>query len=246
MHRGYTKRWRKRWDKNYHHDPNLWLLMDFFIDHANYKDTEVYFPNVGTIPVKRGQRVFGTRKLAEFLRVARGVLRRKLKILESIGFLTLQTTHQYSIATVLNYDKYNPLKDEGDPPNDQEAAQGRPTDDPPTTTDNKDNKERKKKKEIYTPDFLNFWHAYPRKVAKAAAFKAWQKVNEKPDINFLIKTVGRQAQSEQWRQDGGKFIPHPSTWINQRRWEDEHESSTPPSGPEGDLEKWLRECDKNK
>lgn len=59
MHRGYTKRWRKRWDKNYHHDPLLWMLMDFFIDFANYKDSEVFFPNVGVIPLKRGQHIFG-------------------------------------------------------------------------------------------------------------------------------------------------------------------------------------------
>ena len=35
MHRGYTKRWRKRWDKGYHKDPVLWIMMDYFIDFAH-------------------------------------------------------------------------------------------------------------------------------------------------------------------------------------------------------------------
>jgi hypothetical protein len=30
-----------------------------------------------------------------------------------------------------------------------------------------------------------------------------------------------QRQSAQWQRDDGQFIPHPSTWLNGRRWEDE-------------------------
>jgi hypothetical protein len=33
--------------------------------------------------------------------------------------------------------------------------------------------------------------------------------------------------SEQWRRDDGRFIPHPATWLNQRRWEDEAEPAAP-------------------
>ena len=38
MNRGYTKRWRKKRDKGYHQDPLLWVMMDYFIDYANYKE----------------------------------------------------------------------------------------------------------------------------------------------------------------------------------------------------------------
>jgi hypothetical protein len=27
--------------------------------------------------------------------------------------------------------------------------------------------------------------------------------------------------SAEWTKDGGQFIPHPATWLNQKRWEDE-------------------------
>jgi len=35
-------------------------------------------------------------------------------------------------------------------------------------------------------------------------------------------------QSESWNRDGGRYIPHPSTWLNGRRWEDEL-APAPPS-----------------
>ena len=104
MNRGYTKRWRKRWDKGYHTDIYLWLLMDYFIDFANYKDKKIYFPGCGMVSLKRGQHIFGYRKASEFLNISFSMVRRKIKLLETIGFLTLKATHQYSIATVINYD----------------------------------------------------------------------------------------------------------------------------------------------
>lgn len=106
MHRGWTKRWRKRWDKQTHRDPLLWVLQDYFIDHANYQDGEVYVPGAGAIHLKRGQHLFGTLSLAEIFRVDRGQIRVRLKNLSEMGFLTITTTNRYSIATIINYETY--------------------------------------------------------------------------------------------------------------------------------------------
>jgi len=70
--------------------------------------------------------------------------------------------------------------------------------------------------------FERFWKAYPRKVAKPAALKAWGKA--KPDdllTERIIRAVQAQSTCEQWTKDGGAFIPHPATWLNNRRWEDD-------------------------
>jgi len=69
--------------------------------------------------------------------------------------------------------------------------------------------------------FEEFWDVYPRKVAKQDAVKAFAKL--KPDAAFvavLVAAVKRHAQSEQW-QRGIQFVPHPASWLNGRRWEDE-------------------------
>ena len=49
-------------------------------------------------------------------------------------------------------------------------------------------------------------------------------------IGELIATVERARFSEQWTKDGGSFIPHPATWLNQRRWEDEEPEIPDPAG----------------
>ena len=75
-------------------------------------------------------------------------------------------------------------------------------------------------------DFSAFWAAYPRKVGKAAAEKAFLKV-EAP-LQTLLDAVEAQKRSPRWTRDGGQFIPYPATWLNQRRWEDEIAEATPP------------------
>lgn len=70
--------------------------------------------------------------------------------------------------------------------------------------------------------FERFWKAYPKKKAKATARKAWAKLN--PDMELcrtMSAALEKQKRSDDWLRDGGRYIPYPATWINQRRWEDE-------------------------
>jgi hypothetical protein len=72
------------------------------------------------------------------------------------------------------------------------------------------------------PGFDQFWHAYPRHTAKAVAQKAWRKLA--PDAELLaviLEALDWQRVQPQWVKDGGEFIPHASTYLNQRRFEDE-------------------------
>jgi len=62
-----------------------------------------------------------------------------------------------------------------------------------------------------------FWKAYPRKTAKQAALKAWKKVKV-TDLPALMVSLEDHKGSEQWQRG---IIPHPATWLNGRRWEDE-------------------------
>lgn len=81
----------------------------------------------------------------------------------------------------------------------------------------------KKKAEPYRLDWFEaFWRLYPRKDNKQTALRAWCKL--KPDretCGQMAAALERDKQSRQWTKDGGEFIPMPSTWINQRRWENE-------------------------
>ncbi len=64
-----------------------------------------------------------------------------------------------------------------------------------------------------------FWSEYPNKQAKLAAKRAWLKI--KPDERAdVMQGIARWKRSESWLKDDGQFIPHPATFLNQRRFED--------------------------
>ena len=70
--------------------------------------------------------------------------------------------------------------------------------------------------------FDQFWSRYPRKVAKKAAAKAWERLAPNNGlIEAILTSLMVQSGSEAWGREGGQFIPHPATWLNGRRWEDE-------------------------
>lgn len=70
--------------------------------------------------------------------------------------------------------------------------------------------------------FPKFWKLYPNKKGKAAAEKAWKKLKVTDDLFAKIaEGLGRYCSSRDWLKDDGQFIPHPATWLNGKRWEDE-------------------------
>lgn len=72
--------------------------------------------------------------------------------------------------------------------------------------------------------FDGFYATYPRKVGKVAAGRAWLKLCPDGELQAkMAAALDQQRESEQWKRDGGAFIPHLSTWLNGRRWEDEPE-----------------------
>lgn len=74
---------------------------------------------------------------------------------------------------------------------------------------------------IQKEHFDIFWKEYPKKVGKKDAFKAWTKATDKPPINMIVAVIRQQKQSEQWRKEGGQFIPNPQRWLNRGSWSDE-------------------------
>ena len=86
-----------------------------------------------------------------------------------------------------------------------------------------------RKKSADMDGFALFWQEYPRKAAKAAALKAWQKLNPSPElVERILDHVRDHKRSPDWIKDGGQFVPHPATFLNGRRWEDDIPPDTGP------------------
>lgn len=140
-------------------------------------------------------------------------IRSCLKRLEKLQFATNKSTKSGRLITIINWSTYQPP---------EKKATKKPTKEQQRSnkgaTPNKN--ERMKEGNIYTQNFLKFWQSYPKKIGKGAAFKSYQNIkNPKPSIDELINSINWHKKQDQWQDK--KYIPHPATWLNQRRWEDE-------------------------
>lgn len=99
---------------------------------------------------------------------------------------------------------------------------------------------RAEKKTSASPTpFDRFWEKYPRKIAKDKARQSWDRDGLDPHVDRVIDAVAKHAEQPQWTKDDGQFIPHPTTWLNQKRYNDKldievrpaHRETKPPFDP---------------
>lgn len=76
--------------------------------------------------------------------------------------------------------------------------------------------------EIWETQFKEFYRLYPKKVKKQDVKKWFQKNKPSNELfSSMMNSLEQFRASKDWQKDGGQFIPYPSTWLNQKRWEDE-------------------------
>lgn len=89
-----------------------------------------------------------------------------------------------------------------------------------------------------TPLFSAFWQAYPRRIGKGAARAAFERATKFADANDLVQAAIKFSEHCQETGKEPQYIPHPSTWLNQERWEDDLEAETTATRKQ---EKWIDE-----
>ena len=72
--------------------------------------------------------------------------------------------------------------------------------------------------------FDEFWELYPRKLDKKRAMASWKRIALKDHAAIMENIAGRIRSDESWSKDGGKYIPHPTTYLNGKRWEDQFQT----------------------
>ncbi len=71
-----------------------------------------------------------------------------------------------------------------------------------------------------TPEQI--YEAYPRKEARQDALKAISRAMEKTDPGeILVATELYASAVERWHPDDRRFVPHPATWFNGGRYQDD-------------------------
>jgi hypothetical protein len=77
--------------------------------------------------------------------------------------------------------------------------------------------------------FDEFWKLYPSKVSKDAARKAWVRMDGDQYFEAIVKNIQYRLRTNEWNPldlDRRRFIPHASTFLHQRRWQDPQATPT--------------------
>ena len=212
---GWIKLHRKiqRWE--WYTDSNMVHLFIHLILSANHEDGKWH-----GVEVKKGQVVTGRKSLSQATGISEQTIRTCLERLKSTSEITIQPTNRFSVISVVNYKDYQFPTDASNQPTNQPTNQQLTTNknvkniknNPPTPQKSSDR------------DFEVWWNEYPRKVGKRTALAAWKKVNgERIPLPDMLKVLAAQKASAQWNKDRGQYIPHPTTYLNQGRWNDDTE-----------------------
>ncbi len=73
--------------------------------------------------------------------------------------------------------------------------------------------------------FEEWWQAYPRKVARPVAAKAYDRACTKASAAELL--IGARAYAAARAGQDPRYTAHPATWLNGERWRDEPERAGP-------------------
>lgn len=82
--------------------------------------------------------------------------------------------------------------------------------------------ERERKKHIYSVEFEKFWDTFPpnpRKTGKVYAYKIWTRKRLDEKIDDIVKHLLIISTTDQWKKDQGLYIPMPSTYLSQERFD---------------------------
>lgn len=93
-------------------------------------------------------------------------------------------------------------------------------------------KEKDKEEDKDKETFARFWTVYPHKVKKQDALRAWKSGKLAKIVDTIIADVNRRCDTE-WKGQEMQFIPHPTTYLHQRRWEDETAPTERKEAPRG-------------
>jgi hypothetical protein len=163
------------------------------------------------VHLKPGQFIFGRHSAAKELGIPPSTIRNYLTLLQSWENLDIQPGQHYSIISIRNWDIYQTDSPKIGQP--KRTTKGQP----------KDTNKNDKNKEHMLKCFERFWKEYPKKVGKKKAREKFLKLSlDEERFKEIMEALRTQKESPQWKRDGGQYIPHPATWLQEERWEDEH------------------------
>ena len=70
--------------------------------------------------------------------------------------------------------------------------------------------------------FEEVWSVYPKKIKKQEAFDEFCSLDlDENLLVVIVNAIKKQSRQEDWKIEGGKYIPFLVNWLKNKRWEDE-------------------------
>ena len=172
------------------------------------------------VQLEPGQFVYGRLKASEETGLHESTIRNCMNWLKQNNTLTINSTNKYSVVTVVNWALYQSELDTKDSQQDSQQDNNRTTTGQQQDTTKNIKKVKKLKEETYDY-FSDFWREYPKKDKKIPAQKIFARLKMNDELmSKIMDSLYRFIESEQWTKENGKYVPLPTTWLNERRWED--------------------------
>ena len=248
--RGYVKLYRSLLDSPIFKNPALAHFWQYCLLKASYKD-HVALVGYQRIDLEPGQFVFGRKVAAAKTGLTEKVVRRCVRALASLSCIEVgrkraaDGARLHTVITICNWERYQGRdKDEGQTSGQKRAEEG------PDLGHIQEGEEGVEKGEEVTPslsltsgdlpkdddsDFDTFWAAYPRKVGKKKARQAWDRAKDRPALGDILASLTAQDKAKRWSNGNQQFCPHPTTWLNGARWEDEIDPPDADAGIRGEM-----------
>jgi len=203
---------------------------------ANHKQQTI-FVRGNEIVIKRGCLAYSEDSLAKKWKWSRNKVRRFKKWLETKQQVIQHKNPILSLLEIINYDAFQLNGTTNETTN--ETTERQQTKQQKDTNKNVKNEKNENKSPLppcggSVESFEIFWSNYPKKKNRIQALAAFRKVCV--PVEVLVEAINKQKQTDQWKKDGGKYIPYPSTWLNAGAWEDDVRVDVDPDY-EAELEK---------
>lgn len=175
-----------------------------------------------SVELERGQCVFKVSAVAQDLEIGRKRVHKSIEKLQK--WYTEMHIEAKPYGLVLTFKRADEILKMDNERNIEGTMKGQRRDNEGTTSKknvkNVENEKNVKEKRKYIKEkFLEFWNLYPKKVAKTKAEDVYSKIADDHDAIM----AGLRSYIAHWTKQATEiqYIPNPTTWLNQRRWEDE-------------------------
>ena len=215
---GYISLWRsfKKWE--WYTNTNVKCLFIELLLSANREDK-----NWQGIKIKKGQLITSVARLSKETNLSIQNVRTALEKLVLTNEITIQTFPNFTIITVKNWSKYQDSNKQTNKP----LTNLQQTPNKPLTTNNNQDNHNNHNKYKSAAEFEKFWKIYPKKTGKMTAQASFEKaLNSGTSAKRIIDALQLivNLKWSKFPEDEKRYIPNPTTWLNQERWNDEVDS----------------------